>query len=241
MEDPDQWAFTWRAYKKKFKDRSETLNDFGRTRAAAREARAAAPSLAVSSAARPGRCPDRPGDDERRHVPQQPRSAGIRTGQALGLTVFLAHGGVPRSRSSHRTGRASTACSGRRLVSRRCAATVAAFAMLLDAFDLVRGRLAGAVSVQAFRSWSSSPCSSRCCPEPVGGNSLVSSPGAGADRLPVHRAAGPGVLAAATARGGRSGGRASRGSRAAGPPAGRGSARAARSAAEASGLAVTPA
>jgi hypothetical protein len=104
----------------------------------------------------------------------QPARPGIRAGQALGLTVFLATGVLLAllfvSRVAAGLGNLQAVAAA---VSTLCAA-IAAFAMLVDAVDLwVRGRRMTPYSVKMFRSLVFVAVLVALGASLLGGNSLV--------------------------------------------------------------------
>jgi hypothetical protein len=107
-------------------------------------------------------------------VPQQPAKPGIRAGQALGLTVFLASAVLLTALFV--SGLGSSFDSLRRVAVSlsTLSAAVAAFAMLIDAVDLwVRGRKMTAYSVKMFRSLIFVAVLVALLTSLVGGNSLM--------------------------------------------------------------------
>jgi hypothetical protein len=88
-----------------------------------------------------------------RHVAQQPARAGIRAGQALGLTVFLATAAFLTALLLSRLGQVFDSLQTTAAAFSTFCAVVAAFAMLIDAADLwVRGRKMSPYAVKMFRS-----------------------------------------------------------------------------------------
>jgi hypothetical protein len=86
-------------------------------------------------------------------VAQQPARAGIRAGQALGLTVFLATAAFLTALFLTALGQVFDSLQTTAAAFSTLCATVAAFAMLVDAADLwVRGRKMSPYAVKMVRS-----------------------------------------------------------------------------------------
>ena len=107
-------------------------------------------------------------------MPQQPAKPGIRAGQALGLTVFLATAAFLTALFFSRVGSAfESMLTVAAAFSTLCAA-IAAFGMLLDAVDLwVRGRRMTPHGVKMLRSLVFVAVLGALAASMFGGNSLV--------------------------------------------------------------------
>ena len=107
-------------------------------------------------------------------MPQQPAKPGIRAGQALGLTIFLATAAFLTALLLSGLGSAFDSLQRAAGSFSTLCAAVAAFAMLFDAADLwVRGRKMTPHSVKMFRSLVFVAVLGALAASMLGGNSLV--------------------------------------------------------------------